>query len=707
LPPDLPQTYIRILERLDRDLPAPTQLLVRRVLIWLAFNTRGHTGMSATLDLESIATAVSIETDLDAKRHTQPPRPSDIASWCSSLVTVDEAKKSITFSHFSVKEFLVNSLDKVDSPAARKYLLQESRDQAYMAEVCLTYLTSQDLPTLLDFEDDVALTGFAQNFPLYDHAASVVWQYLECSDATAQESNSLRKFFTPLANDSFTFWQQFMICYQVADDVGNPGYHVTWGPLYLAASCRLEKTVLRLLSEGADVNSGPMDRLPLHCAIVPWIDLAAYLWAQPSWDDDEDVDCNLAIIVAMISHEAELNQCIQIHNRRGYQMTADPCAIAFIHNQISACRTLLKNGAKINAEIFIAVLDSIDDTSVLYGYDAIMDLVLSENHIQDPNLRQRLNQLRADTGYSEGEFEQPSFEDSCDLFLAVRYGNESAFRRLLETGPDLAVQDDDGNTALHYAVMYGWVKCVSALLDKGADARALNHKDLSPLLLAYETWEPSDIQEVFEPYPCLRLTSVQFSQLARQACESRDAELLACVISQQENSELDTDLLNDLNTRARCTPAEIRDFQLVAFEDNIPYNRSILRILQESGLAVSRQLPTYQLAKQTFPTPLLPVQQEPQEQGTRDPVLQKLVSLINSWPRRLGLTGIHEEAENVYQDVLKSQGASIEAESPEVLATIRNLAYLVCLRIEPQGAKDLLWQLFMHREMIMAADDSS
>ena len=174
LPPDLPQTYIRILERLDRDQSLPTQRLIRRVLVWLAFESNRNTDWHASLDLQSIATAVSIDVGCDATRPSPPPPlPSDIASWCSSLVTVDEARNSIKFSHFSVKEFLVTLSDEVSSPVARKYLLQESRDKPYMAEVCLTHLTSHDLPPMIDWDDEAALADFHRKFPFYCHAASV------------------------------------------------------------------------------------------------------------------------------------------------------------------------------------------------------------------------------------------------------------------------------------------------------------------------------------------------------------------------------------------------------------------------------------------------------------------------------------------------------------------------------------------------------
>lgn len=173
LRPDLPQTYVRIPERLDIDQPLSTQRLIRRVLVWLAFERNQNVGWDASLDLQSIAIAVSIDVGCDAPRPSPPPPlPSDIASWCSSLVIVDETRNLIKFSHFSVKEFLVASPDEISSTVARKDLLQESRDKADMAEVCLTHLTSHQLPLMIDRDDRTAIADFDRKFPLYCHAAS-------------------------------------------------------------------------------------------------------------------------------------------------------------------------------------------------------------------------------------------------------------------------------------------------------------------------------------------------------------------------------------------------------------------------------------------------------------------------------------------------------------------------------------------------------
>ena len=155
--------------------------------------------------------------------------------------------------------------------------------------------------------------------------------YLKSSDALAEESDSARKFFTPWANCSFTFWQQYVICRDPHDsELDVAGYHVTWGPLYLAAYCKLVATVLRLVSEGADVNAGRGGQLlPLHCALAPIESaLGHQLYLATTVPEEEDPQRSLAMIKALILRGAEVNRCIEaIQDDTGDELLVDPFAV--------------------------------------------------------------------------------------------------------------------------------------------------------------------------------------------------------------------------------------------------------------------------------------------------------------------------------------------------------------------------------------------
>lgn len=60
------------------------------------------------------------------------------------------------------------------------------------------------------------------------------------------------------------------------------------------------------------------------------------------------------------------------------------------------------------------------------------------------------------------------------LHLAVRNGNETMTRLLLEQGADATRQDSDGSTALHLAAEYGHDGLAKLLLDQTADPNEID-----------------------------------------------------------------------------------------------------------------------------------------------------------------------------------------------------------------------------------------
>lgn len=67
--------------------------------------------------------------------------------------------------------------------------------------------------------------------------------------------------------------------------------------------------------------------------------------------------------------------------------------------------------------------------------------------------------------------------------LCEKINIEPAVKEMLKTKPDLSLQDKDGNTALHYAVIYQPWEVVEAIIDAGGDIRAENKKGLTVMEL--------------------------------------------------------------------------------------------------------------------------------------------------------------------------------------------------------------------------------
>ena len=92
---------------------------------------------------------------------------------------------------------------------------------------------------------------------------------------------------------------------------------------------------------------------------------------------------------------------------------------------------------------------------------------------------------------AEVEYAAIKNPDEADLFgrtqlmKAAKSGNDWQIKRLLESGAKINLKDNDGWTALMYAVRYNeGLECVELLLNAGADIRVANNYGLTAIALA-------------------------------------------------------------------------------------------------------------------------------------------------------------------------------------------------------------------------------
>jgi ankyrin repeat domain-containing protein 17 len=68
--------------------------------------------------------------------------------------------------------------------------------------------------------------------------------------------------------------------------------------------------------------------------------------------------------------------------------------------------------------------------------------------------------------------------------MACRNGHLKVAALLIKHNANLNAEDSSGNTALHYASAYGWIECVSLLIQAGADPTPENSWKTTPITIA-------------------------------------------------------------------------------------------------------------------------------------------------------------------------------------------------------------------------------
>ena len=174
LPPDLPRTYIRIFETIDKVYPVQTTKYVQRLLKWLVLGlvddiVQLNRIVGIELTFEILLKAICIENDAEWPSDTTTPREEQILGWLGCLVRKQKVSNIVELSHFTVKEFLMMNAEDVSSCAARQYLVND-KDGFYALDVSLTYLVhDQFKDTALSTWKDVQM--FLEKYPVFGPVA--------------------------------------------------------------------------------------------------------------------------------------------------------------------------------------------------------------------------------------------------------------------------------------------------------------------------------------------------------------------------------------------------------------------------------------------------------------------------------------------------------------------------------------------------------
>ena len=465
---------------------------------------------------------------------------------CGSLIDIrgGEAGNSVEnqtvhFVHFSVKEYLLGTVN-IELPVLVKdYFVDKFRAQELITKICLRYLCLKDFrqaahSTIKQFNTRT------KKYAFLDYAALYVPTHLFHAQPLSQ---SIVKLCNALLDPSESRWLTFSEVqmawyYRTFEKYLKKANDLLPNPLYYASMLGMCETIKYLLGCGMDINiiGGPFAtplqaaascghtdsvRLLLdHGADVDILDLkdgfgnALQAAAAYGYEDivnmllDHGANANLSggrmdncIIAASASLAPEATACRIIErliNAGAEIESANERSLIALHE---AARTdssvivemLLKHGADINAatnEGMTALHIATEN-----GYEKVVRLLLDYRAVPNSptevgctplidaaslggsSIVELLHDRGVDTDAHDYEPRRP-------LHRAANSGNTDMSRMLLSHGASVSQPNKYGDTALHMAAWFGHSTSIKALLDAGADVSQANEYGNTALHLA-------------------------------------------------------------------------------------------------------------------------------------------------------------------------------------------------------------------------------
>jgi hypothetical protein len=440
LPQGLPDTYVRILERIEAQSPYMKNLAMN-CLAWIVYARR-------SLSTQELQDALAINSDCKVRQDLQTDSPQVILEACGNLL--EEANGSIRPIHYTVQEFLTTSVQGLTQQSIQAQLLDSKAVQKQLGLVCLAYIRLTALRRPAKDEWDLYVQLRDNSFAGYA-CQSFDFHICECGELSLDTINGLE---TLLQQESACLaailqikvlrdghdYRNILQHFNRMDFSITPGtviystnlYNIPtvrqrWVDqtpptyaLHLAASAGLTEAVIRLLRAECNINEkDSTDNTPLYYACL---------------NGDEDT------ALVLTDKDAEVNA------QSGYYGNALQAASARGHEQV--VKILLNKGAEVNAQG--GRYSSALQAASAGGYELVVKMLLDKGADVDAQSLEYGNALQA----------------------ASWGGYELVVKMLLDKGADVNAQSGKYGSALQAASEQGYEQVVKMLLDKGADVNA-------------------------------------------------------------------------------------------------------------------------------------------------------------------------------------------------------------------------------------------
>jgi ankyrin repeat protein len=531
LPKDLPETFDRILRKLEQSKVADPRL--RRVIFEVV------AAAQRPLTLEELNDAISVvpgETAWNVKKLVNDMHK--MLDYCGSLLVVDEEYLTVHFAHHSVKQHLLSN---PTDPNVEQYRVRSLEADLTLGEICVTYLNfevfntqltktkaipqsqSINLPSAI-LSGTLPRSKTANKIALRllkargDTKYDILPQLQEAASLTREPNKQMQQEYSFLSyaqeywlfhskrfersrEKSYSLWRRL-----VTGSVGTvklPWAPENWANLgfaFLRWMVRNEHGALLYLI---------FDRLENRNAANIGNVWKILLEKGQEFNVQGKYFSNALLLASDAGHEAVVGLLVEKGAEPNSKDTGGrtPLSWAAERGHEAVVRLLVEKGAEPDSK------DNDGWTPLLWaarrGHEAVARLLLEKRAEPDSKDNGGRTPLlsAADGGHQAvvrllvekgAELDSKDSGGRTPLWWAARWGHEAVVQQLLEAGVEPDSKSNDGRTPLWLAVERGHEAVVRLLVEKGAELDWKDSGDRTPLSWAAGWGHEAVVQQLLE-----------------------------------------------------------------------------------------------------------------------------------------------------------------------------------------------------------------
>ncbi|PSN60762.1 hypothetical protein BS50DRAFT_639822 [Corynespora cassiicola Philippines] len=482
LPQGLPSTYIRILERIESQIPYMKDL-AQRSLAWTLYAQR-------PLSTEELQIVLAVKSDRENLNDLRLDSPQVILDACGNLL--EENQGTIRPIHYTVQEFLSEATQGISRSLIKQQLSDSSLVHAQLGLVCLSYI--QLAAFCNPVRDKLALHGRLVDNKFAAYAYKYFdYHIMQCANICQDIMVRLAEIF----EQGSGYLAAIMQIKVLGDEEVLDSIWQRFNPMSIPVSASTVVYGTRLYDVPVIREKwagGIVPKHALHFACSAGLLGAVTRLLEDGYDaSEEDENSTTALYHACLEKSSEIVRQLLKHNvnieaQGGHYGNALQAASAEGHEAIATL--LLEKGANVNAEG--GRYGNALQAASARGHEAIATLLLDKGANANAEGGKYGNALQAASGEGHKTIATLLLDKGANvnaeggeygnaLQAASARGHEAIATLLLDKGANVNAEGGRYGNALQAASARGHEAIATLLLDKGADLRVTDNNGWTPL----------------------------------------------------------------------------------------------------------------------------------------------------------------------------------------------------------------------------------